>query len=427
MKAMKLQLLILFIVLPASINCQNTSDNTENIVHSAESSADTISLENILLLRQIAVIRGDLSIEYQKISENLSLSDRNKAAGIISELLNRAEQKILGVLPTGRFPWSWTGFEKPSDIVKMARGFFDTLSLGEDPFAGKFAEPGGYVIDHAIIEKDGLFHLIYIRGVAATSWPDYPERNFGHAVSHDLKTWHIKEPVLQTIDSGFDSFQVWAPHIIRHEGKYWNFYTGVNDSVCQTICLATSDDLYNWERHEGNPVITSEPWGVWNESQWSDCRDPMVLKDGNIFYCYYTAARIVPETGKHEYCIGIVSPKDLITWKDEARRPFKHTVGTPPESPFVVKRNGEYYLFYTNYKYGIVYVKGSDPLNGWMENPDDPQSILEGVSASEIFEKDNKWYITFISHMNNGLHFFEVRELIWHKDGTVSVLEKMMK
>ncbi len=397
----------------------------QSMILLTESSSDTITMEDLLLLKQIASIRYDLSIEAQKISDNLSLSDRNKSAGIISELLNRAEQNILGELPEGRFYWSWQGFENPTDMVNMAKDFLDSMSLEKNPFLGMFFEPGGNVIDHAIIEKDGLFHLVYIRAAAVSSWPEYPSFNFGHAVSENLVDWDVKDPVLQTVESGFDTYQVWAPHIIKHQGKYWNFYTGVNDSVSQAICLATSDDLYNWDRYEANPIITSQPWGAWDESVWSDCRDPMVLKDGNMFYCYFTAARFDKEAEKHEYCMGIASSSDLINWKDEGYRTLEHTLSTPPESPFVVKRNGEYYLFYTNYKHGIVYVRSDDPLIGWKENTDDPQSIIKGVSASEIFEKDNKWYITYISHMKNGLHFLEIRELIWQEDGSVSVGERV--
>ena len=226
---------------------------------------------------------------------------------------------------------------------------------------------------------------------------------------------------METTDSVFDSYQVWAPHIIRHNGKYWMFYTGLSDSATQAICLATSKDLYKWKRHKNNPVLTSLPWGHWDTSHPSDCRDPMVLKDGDTFYCYYTAARVVPETGEHEYCLGIASSKDLIHWKDEGFRRLIHSLNTPPESPFVVKRKGEFYLFYTNYKHGIVYVKSPDPLHGWKEDPNDPQSLMKGVSATEIFKKNGKWYITLISHMRNALHFFEIRELVWNEDGTVSI------
>ncbi len=391
------------------------------LVTACRSNSDTITVEDIELLKTIASLRNEVIQAGRMQMEGVTLANQKKTAGIISELLDRAEQKILGELPPGRFTWSWGGFDDPAGMVTMAEGFMEVLATGKDPLEGKFAEPGGYVVDHAIVKKDDLWHLIYIRGIAGTNWPEYPLSNFGHAVSHDLVNWHTEKPVLQTLEEGFDTYQVWAPHIIEHDDKYWIFYTGVNDSVTQAICLATSEDLYHWERYEGNPLFNSLPWGEWNLNKWSDCRDPMVFKDGDMFYCYYTAARLVPETEKFEYCLGIASSKDLIMWKDEGFRRLLHTLETPPESPFVVKKNGKYYLFYTNYKHGIVYVKSNDPLDGWKENPDDPQSIIEGVSASEIIQENGKWYITFISHMANGLHFFEIRELIWNEDGTVSV------
>jgi len=72
-----------------------------------------------------------------------------------------------------------------------AKGFLKTLKEGVDPVEGKFAEPGGYVTDHAFIKKGGNYHLFYIRGIAATDWQAYHLFNFGHAVSKDLKSWKI--------------------------------------------------------------------------------------------------------------------------------------------------------------------------------------------------------------------------------------------
>lgn len=415
--------LITGVILVLGSSCRNGSSQAGTLILSDQNRTDTITLEEIEMLKRIASLRNDV-IEVGRMEwDELTLANQKKALGIIRELFDRAEQKILGVLPEGRYPWSWGGFDEPLGMVNMAEGFLEILATGIDPFEGKYAEPGGYTVDHAIIKKGDLWHLIYIRGIAATNWPEYPLSNFGHAVSHDLVNWVTEKPVLETIEEGFDSYQVWAPHIIKHQDKYWIFYTGVTDSATQAICLATSDDLYHWERHKANPLFNSLPWGYWDESHWSDCRDPMILKEGDTFYCYYTGARMVPDTDTHEYCLGISSSKDLIHWKDEGFRRLVHTLETPPESPFVVKKNGEFYLFYTNYKHGIVYIKSPDPLHGWEENPEDPQSIIEGVSATEIIQENGKWYITLISHMNNGLHFFEIKELIWNEDGSVSVNE----
>jgi predicted GH43/DUF377 family glycosyl hydrolase len=377
--------------------------------------------EDTLIIRHIASLRKNLTHIRAVSFQNIPVADQFKTAGIIEELLNRAEQKIFNLLPAGRFEWSWTGFDQPREMVAHAEELLNTLSTGKDPFAGKYAEPGGYVVDHALIKKDGLNHLFYIRGIAATNWPEYPLFNFGHAVSRDLKNWEIRQPVLQCPQTGWDQYQVWAPYIIESDGRYYMFYAGVNQNVCQAICLATSSDLSTWKRYDRNPVISSGPWGIWDTAKWSDCRDPMVFRDGNIFYCYYTAARKNIENGQPEYCLGISSSKDLFHWKDEGFIRLEYSLATPPESPFVFRHNGLYYLEYTNYKYGIVYLTSKDPVKGWKELSVEKMVLMGGVSASEIYPDGNKLYMSYISHQKNGLHFFEIRKLQWNRDGSLGV------
>ena len=379
------------------------------------------SSENIAILARIALLRDSLTRVRMISFESINLVNQLKTAGIIEELLNRAEGKIFNILPAGRFEWSWTGFDPPEGMVDQASGLLKTLAAGKDPFEGKFAEPGGYVVDHALIKKDGLTHLIYIRGTAATNWPEYPLFNFGHAVSRDLKNWEIQQPVLQCPATGWDQYQVWAPYILERKGLYYMFYAGENKNVAQAICLATSSDLYNWTRYDKNPVITTGTWGIWDSARWSDCRDPVVLQDGDTYFCYYTAVRKNTENGQDESCLGISSSSDLIHWKDEGFIRLEQSLTTPPESPFVLKRNGTYYLFYTNYKYGTVYLTSKDPVKGWKELPADKMVLMGGISASEIYEDNGKWYMSCISHQKNGLHFFEIKELIWGKDGSVQL------
>ncbi len=377
--------------------------------------------ENVALLGRIASLRDSLTRVRMISFESVTLANQLKAAGIIEELLNRAEGKIFNILPVGRFAWSWTGFDPPAGMVSQASDLLKVLSTGKDPFDGKYSEPGGYVVDHALIKKDGVTHLFYIRGIAATNWPEYPLFNFGHAISRDLKNWDIQQPVLQCPETGWDVYQVWAPHIIEHEGTYYMFYTGVNRNVSQAICLATSGDLITWQRFERNPVITSGPWAIWDTATWSDCRDPMVFRDGNIFYCYYTAARKNTDSGQPEFCLGISSSSDLFHWKDEGFIRLEYSLATPPESPFVFRHNGLYYLEYTNYKYGIVYVTSKDPVKGWKELPVEKMVLMHGVSASEIYQDGDRLYMSYISHQKNGLHFFEIKELLWSKDGGVQL------
>jgi hypothetical protein len=372
------------------------------------------------MLRRIAGIRERLGRVSRTAHPGLRVTDQNKSAGIIAELLNRAEQNVLHLLPPGRFGWSWAGFDPPAEMAVHAESLLDILATGRDPFAGKYAEPGGYAVDHALIEKGGLHHLFYIRGTAAGNWPDYPLFNFGHAVSKDLVHWQTEDPVLQCPKDGWDTYQVWAPYVIERDGTYHMFYTGVNQNVSQAICHATSTDLYHWKRNDQNPLIKPGPWGTWTTEAWADCRDPVVLHDGGKYILYYTAARVVPETKQPESCIGIASSGDLLTWKDEGFIRLSESLTTPPESPFVLKRDGKYYLFYSNYKYGTVYAVSDDPVKGWKELKPDEMTLMGGVSASEVYRTGDQWHLSYISHQKNCLHFFEICRLRWDSEGRPS-------
>ena len=386
--------------------------------------AKEISAADISMIKEIAALRNDLSVARSVRLEHLTIENQTKAAWIIEELLNRTEQKICGTLKSlSKSEFDWGTYDSSEAMLAQVKGFLQTLKEGKDPFEGKFAEPGGYVTDHAFVKKDGKYHVFYIRGIAATDWPAYHLFNFGHAVSPDLKNWKIEKPVLQCPETGPDVFQVWAPYILKRKGTYYMFYAGVNPNVCQSICLARSKDLYNWTRDEKNPVVISGSWaeGVYDQSKWSDCRDPMILKDGRTYYLYYTSMRMNPETHKPESCVGISSSRDLLRWKDEGFIRIEHSLDIPPESPFVVKRKGIYYLVYTNYRHGIVYLTSNNPVKGWKEAPEDKMSIISGVSATEILKVGKQWQISLISHQKNGLHFLEFRNLSWDKDGAMTV------
>lgn len=389
-------------------------------LHAETAAPAPLSPEDGATLRRIAAIRERLGRESRAAHPGLRVTDQNKSAGIIAELLNRAEQNLLHLLPPARFGWSWAGFDPPAEMAAHAESLLDILASGRDPFAGKYAEPGGYTVDHALIEKDGLHHLFYIRGTAVGSWPEYPLFNFGHAVSKDLVHWQTEDPVLQCPKDGWDTFQVWAPFVIERSGTYHMFYTGVNQNVSQAICHATSTDLYHWRRNDQNPVIKPGPWGTWTAEACADCRDPMVLHDGGKYFLYYTAARVVPETKQPESCIGVASSDDLLTWKDEGFIRLTESLTTPPESPFVLKRGGKYYLFYSNYKHGTVYAVSDDPIKGWKELPPDEMTLMGGVSASEIYCTGDQWHLSYISHQKNCLHFFEICRLRWDNEGRPS-------
>ena len=100
------------------------------------------------------------------------------------------------------------------------------------------------------------------------------------------------------------------------------------------IHLATSDDAWTWTRHPANPLIVDG----------YEARDPMVQRVGDRWVLYYTATS-EPAGGHH--VVAAAESDDLVHWS--GRRivytdPMEGTMAGPTESPFVVERDGRWYL-----------------------------------------------------------------------------------
>lgn len=323
--------------------------------------------------------------------------------------INRLHAKALD-LETGLIPVNGYEYTERPKMLEQSAAWLGQMGSGNNPWDKRFAEIDGLCVDHAFFKADGKYHLIYIRLDACTMWQEKSMANFGHAVSEDLLHWEVLEPVLPVRPGTWENTHVWAPHVFWHEGQYWMFYTGVNENACQAISAACSNDLHNWKRVSDEPLIKPGAWGHWDPAAFSNCRDPFVLKTAEGFYCYYTA--LVGQESK--YCVGISFSTDLLHWEDRGYVKLDGSLNTPPESPFVVERDGLFYLFYTSYKDGTVVAVSDRPDGGFVDWPADRYVLLGAVSASEFLQDDDgQWYMTVISHEPNNFHFIEIYRLYW--------------
>jgi sucrose-6-phosphate hydrolase SacC (GH32 family) len=156
----------------------------------------------------------------------------------------------------------------------------------------------------------------------------------------------------------YEDRNIWAPHVIYHEGTYYMFYTSVNKQVSQSVSLATSKDLFNWKKHDKNPIVRLEDaeWASWRRDGWADFRDPAILKDGDTFYMYCT---VHAKDGRGT--VSVCKSRDLFNWTT----PTIAAVGKPAmESPFVWKQGGHYYM--TTSSTGGGTWKSSYPDKKWV-------------------------------------------------------------
>ena len=141
-----------------------------------------------------------------------------------------------------------------------------------DPSAGE-NEPW-YINDHCIIKGEDGWHLFGITHAEPAVPLD--ELCCAHAVGTSLSdsAWK-KQPFPIVTDRNRKEAHFWAPHVIRHNGRYHMFWCAgsTEGNTKYRIMTAVSDDLYHWERlDEVNPVVVDG----------FDARDPMVMEKDTI-------------------------------------------------------------------------------------------------------------------------------------------------
>ena len=347
-----------------------------------------------------------------------------KTVSIVEILLERAYNVDAGASTEGRF-----GFgpgHTVENYLGRAETYIAALERGEYPLAGKITEPGIALVDHSFIEKDGRMHLFYNRGYVGYEWDTKQVNTVGHAVTDDLVHWTWEPPVLSVDPAQFEEYGVWSPGVAEKDGVYYMYYTGVNFNVAQAICLATSRDLYHWERYADNPVVKPGPWGPWSADRWSDCRDSMVFVDNDgTAYMYYCTSRYT-ENGGARPALGIASSSDMLHWRDEGAYCFD-ICDQALESPFVLRRGDAYYLFYTNCGYGTAYAVSDNPISGWrslgmlMPWTIPPLCPANVPSCAEVFQFRGQWYISSCLREPGCEQYLELFPLTWNADGTVKL------
>jgi arabinan endo-1,5-alpha-L-arabinosidase len=266
-----------------------------------------------------------------------------------------------------------------------------------DPSVGE--KEKWYINDHTFIQaNDGLWHLFGITHPEPAS--PLQERFFAHATATNLLGPWTKQASILAVDSSQKETVVWAPYVLEHDGRYWMYYCGGGeDHARYRIQLATSTDLWTWRRCTQNPMVVD---GV-------DARDPMVLRVDDHWVMYY-AATSTPQGGFHT--VVSVTSRDLIHWsncKEVFRSRTSGTYGGDTESPFVVHRNGKYYLFVcTNVGYNQTAAYESDSPFHW----DLPHQVGQyPAHASEIIHtSDGKWYASRSGWGQGGVY---LAELVW--------------
>jgi beta-xylosidase len=196
--------------------------------------------------------------------------------------------------------------------------------------------------DHTLFEYADDYYLVTTQ-ITLPLQTERDEYTFGYARTRDFCTWEHLSPALVAAGDEVEQY-IWAPHVIEEDGTFYMFYTSVNANIAQQIALATSTnpaDPESWQKH--GIVFQPQHDGMVYDGPhtWSDARDPMVLRHDQQYWLYYTGR---DSTGG---IVGVAVADTLEgPWRDQGAV-LRTAEGVMPESPFVIKHAGRFYLSYT--------------------------------------------------------------------------------
>jgi hypothetical protein len=203
--------------------------------------------------------------------------------------------------------------------------------------------------DHTVVKHDGLYHVFYIQSLPPDGHYLRKEQWFGHITSPDLRHWTRRDSVL-SVDipnpPAWESEFVWAPKIIKDPSSndWLMYYTGATEDLTQQTGLASTYDLYHWYRWAGSPLYHPGSWAVWSPGEWSNCRDPELFREegSSQWYLLNTVTMAPDSLGAISYALST----NLGPWTDQGAF-FVNDSQNVLESVQLVKRDGDYHLFFT--------------------------------------------------------------------------------
>jgi beta-xylosidase len=223
--------------------------------------------------------------------------------------------------------------------------------------------------------------------------------------SDNLRDW--KGPVGATDgfalheSDGYGETNYWAPEVYEINNKYYMFF-----SVEEHMAVAVSD------RPKG-PFVQKEP-SVLRDHKSIDHH--LFIDDDGTKYIYFANFKAGLEILGAELNDDFSSIKEetltkVLVPSQDWEKSLKEPVGRVNEGPFVVKKEGTYYMTYSanhyaSQDYGIGLAHAEKPLGNWTKSADNPviqnPDTLVGTGHSSFFtDKNGALNIVYHAHHNN--------------------------
>jgi len=248
----------------------------------------------------------------------------------------------------------------------------------------------GYFADPTIVKYEGVYYIY------ATIDP-WGGDELAVLATKDFRTFerkHINWPTKKACTSPTSwETMVWAPSVV--EAPNGKFYMYV--SVGSEVWVGTSEHpLGPWKNAKASntPLISSKDFPGFHMID-AEC---FIDNDGQAYLYWGSGLNWV-----NGHCFAVKLDKDMITFVSEPKDI------TPPnyfEAPYVLKRNGTYYLMYSEGKaidptYKVRYSTSKNPFGPWVEEDNSPilstsaDSITYGPGHHTVFSENGQDYILY--------------------------------
>lgn len=248
----------------------------------------------------------------------------------------------------------------------------------------------GYFADPTIIKENGTYYIY------ATIDP-WGGNELAVLETKDFVNWkrqHINWPTKKACTSPTSGdAMVWAPSVVKAlNGKFYMYV-----SVGSEVWAGVSDSpLGPWKNAKGDntPLIKRNLFPEYHMID-AEC----FIDDDGQAYLYWGSGLNWVNGG----CFVVKLNNDMVTFSGEPKNI------TPPnyfEGPFMLKRNGIYYLMYSEGKaidatYKIRYSIGKTPYGPWVEGDNSPilatspDSSTYGPGHHTVFKENDQYFMLY--------------------------------
>jgi len=248
----------------------------------------------------------------------------------------------------------------------------------------------GYFADPSIVK----YHDTYYIYATIDPWGSNELAVF---TTKDFRKWeqkHINWPTKKACTSSSSKgSMVWAPSVVKANNGHYYMYVSVGSEVWAGVSTAPAGPWKN-AKSDNTPLIPSDFRPGYHMID-AEC---FIDDDGQAYLYWGSGLNWV-----NGHCFAVKLKKDMITF-DGSPRDI-----SPPgyfEAPFMYKRNGIYYLMYSNgkaidYTYNIRYSTSKTPFGPWIEGENNPilstssDSTTYGPGHHTVFSENGQSYILY--------------------------------